>query len=39
MLGGLIAGFVILGLFLSMLTSAPRTNVREQETSSTDTPV
>ena len=34
---GLIAIFVILGLFLSMLTSSPRSRPAERDESSTDT--
>jgi hypothetical protein len=35
--GGLIAMFVILGLFLNMLTSSPRVVSAKREKSSTDT--
>jgi hypothetical protein len=35
--GGLIAMFVILGLFLSMLTSSPRVVPAKREKSSSDT--
>jgi len=35
--GGLIAVFVILGLFLSMLTSSPRVSPSKRDESSTDT--
>lgn len=35
--GGLIAVFVILGLFLSMLTSSPRTIPPKRDKSSSDT--
>jgi hypothetical protein len=35
--GGLIAVFIILGLFLSMLTSSPRTAPTKREESSSDT--
>lgn len=35
--GGIIAAFVILGLFLSMLTSSPRTIPAKRDKSSSDT--
>lgn len=35
--GGLIAAFVILGLFLSMLTSSPRTAPASKDESQSDT--
>lgn len=37
--GGLIAMFVILGLFLSMLSSSPRPEPAKREKSSSDTAV